>query len=196
MNPKVRPLHLSPPSRRRTDLTRILSPILAAVPRRPDGQAVLRSPEVGARVQGLPRLHRQLHEPPGPPPFPPSSPPLPLPHSLSPRTGDLESGATGMDNRCWSVGGRKRGRRGPSDQGRHHHTTATGWELTRSSPQLANTEEYQDGVSVGSLGEVFIRSVSAPPFLPPLLALTIPRVALSCNNVLQYVPFSWWWWWW
>ena len=38
--------------------------------------------------------------------------------------------------------------------------------LTTTTPhaatQLANTEEYQDGASVGSLGEVFIRCVARP----------------------------------
>lgn len=43
-------------------------------------------------------------------------------------------------------------RRGSKGRGRKLTTTL-------SSLQLANTEEYQDGVSVGSLGEVFIRCV-------------------------------------
>jgi small nuclear ribonucleoprotein F len=37
-------------------------------------------------------------------------------------------------------------------------------ELTDLVPQLANTEEYQDGKSNGTLGEVFIRCVRIPLF--------------------------------
>lgn len=54
--------------------------------------------------------------------------------------------------------------------------------------QLANTEEYQEGASVGSLGEVFIRCVAS--FSRPQLAAhadLLLRACNRCNNVLQCV---------
>jgi hypothetical protein len=44
--------------------------------------------------------------------------------------------------------------------------------LTTSIEQLANTEEYQEGQSVGSLGEVFIRFVVSLPLRSLLAVLT------------------------
>ena len=56
-----------------------------------------------------------------------------------------------------------------------------------SSLQLANTEEYQDGVSVGSLGEVFIRCVhcSALDWAHVGGSVLTPPFSCRCNNVLQ-----------
>lgn len=124
--PLARSTHraLRPSRVSRADLLLVVPPPARqpkAVPRRAHGQAHPRPPQVGHGVQGLPRLDRQLHEPPGPRPS----------RSCIPST------------------------RSPAH--------------ARTHAQLANTEEYQDGESVGSLGEVFIRSV----------AFSTPRVIRS-----------------
>lgn len=71
-----------------------------------DGQTGVCQAKMGTGVQGFPREHRWLHEPPGKHPYP-----------------------------------------------------ITGNYFTDPDGQLANTEEFQDGQSTGTLGEVFIRYV-------------------------------------
>ncbi|SCZ88492.1 BZ3500_MvSof-1268-A1-R1_Chr2-1g04445 [Microbotryum saponariae] len=49
--------------------------------------------------------------------------------------------------------------------------------------QLANTEEYQDGLSVGSLGEVFIRYVRDTHVWPSPAATDPPLAACGLKGV-------------
>ena len=60
--------------------------------------------------------------------------------------------------------------------------------LIRFDRQLANTEEFQDGVSNGALGEVFIRYAMHDRYnFRPYADLFL---ACRCNNVLYIISLS------